>query len=435
MPLAAETPAVEPPVVHDVPHEPAERQQLAIPPALQADAALPARALTSEPNVAPQSVELSNVALESVDTDLRPVRWWQWPLKFVGFCWDFASLMVLLAVIAAVPIVQLASLGYLLRAAANLSQGGPWRSSFPGLKLAGRLATFALGAGLLWLPVWYVTDLSYSIQLLRPGTSQAANWRVGAFLVAFAWVTWTLWAAMRGGRWWHLLWPAPWRFVKQVWRPSTWSRVADNLWFLFQRAQLVSLWWLGLRAAAGALVWLAIPVSLMIIGLRAHELKGGAALIGLIGAASLTLVMLYLPFLQIMVAEKNRFLAIFQLREVRTRFRSAPLAFAASLTLLLALSIPLYLLRIEATPEQLTWLPSLIFVSLMFPAKLMMGAALGYGARRARPRHWTLRWTARLVCLTSALAYVGALYIAQFVAWQGIYVMYFQHAVLVPVAS
>ncbi|MCC6508683.1 MAG: hypothetical protein IT423_06230, partial [Pirellulaceae bacterium] len=147
-------------------------------------------------------------------------RWWSLVTAPSGFAWNLVSLMVWLAVIAAIPILQLASLGYLLRAAANLSSGQPWRTALPGLQAAGRLLTFAMLAGLLWLPVLLVTDLSYSVQLLRPGTTQAAAWRAGAFVVACVWLTWITWAAMRGGRWWHVLWPAPLKFVKTFWRPS-----------------------------------------------------------------------------------------------------------------------------------------------------------------------------------------------------------------------
>lgn len=374
----------------------------------------------------------------SAESEEPPVRkrrrWWAWPAVAAGFAWNLASLCVLLAVVAAIPIVQLASLGYLLRAAANLSRGEPWAHALPGLKLAGRLATFALWSAVLWLPVYLVTDLSYSVQLLRPGSQQAAFWRGGAFATALLWLVWIGWAAMRGGRWWHMLWPAPWRLVTRIWRPSTWSRAADDLSALFGRLRFVSLWWLGLRGAVGALVWLAIPVSLMIIGLRAQRLEP-AALVGLVGALSLTWVMLYLPLLQIVMAEKNRFGEIFAIGEVRRRVRRAPWAIGLSLILLFALCLPLYLLRIEATPEQLTWLPSLFFVGLMFPAKLALGAALACGARPGAPRHWLSRLPVRALSVAAALLYVGALYIAQFVAWQGIYVMYFQHAVLVPVAS
>ncbi len=362
-------------------------------------------------------------------------RWFRWPDWFLARCLDSASLTLLLAVVAAIPILQLASLGYLLNSAAILSRGGSWTGCFPGLRLAGRLGTFALLATLCWLPVWFVNDLSYSAQLLQPGSDSALAWRLGAFLISLAWVIHLAWAAMRGGRWWHFLWPAPLRFLLTIWRRDTWSRASDALYRTVTALQLPRLWWLGARGAAGALLWTVIPVSLMIIGLRSQDLNA-AALVGLIGAFVMTLVMLYLPFLQIQFAESNRFSAIFDVASVRRRFRFAPLAHAASLIVLCLLCIPLYLLRIEATPAELVWAPSLVFVLFMLPAKLFLGAAVGYADRRqqqsAAVRHWLLRWPARGLALASALIYVGSLYVAQLVAGQGAYVMYFQHAFLVP---
>ena len=363
-------------------------------------------------------------------------RWFAWPFYLAARGLDVASLLVLLAVVAAIPIIQLASLGYLLQASARLADGRPWRDALPGHRLAGKLGTYFLLATLLWLPVWFVTDLAYSVQLMRPGSGAAAGWRIGAFVITGVWITHIGWAAMRGGRWWHLVWPAPLRFMTQIWRPSTWSRAADRLFDLVSGLQFPQLWWLGLRAAVGALIWIVLPVSLMIIGLRAYDLPL-AGLIGFVGAAMMVVVMLYLPFLQIQLARENRFRGILRVRTVRRRFRYAPWAHAVSLLLLVLLCIPLYLLRIEATPAELLWAPSLVFALFMLPAKLLLGASMGYGERRlaeqdSRPRHWSLRLTARLVTFASALVYLGALYVAQLVAGEGAFVMYFQHAFLIP---
>lgn len=362
-------------------------------------------------------------------------RWFVQPFWLLGRSWDFASLLVLLAVVAAVPIVQLASLGYLLRASANLAQRRPWREALPGLRRAGKLGTFFLIATLLWLPVWLVTDLSYSAQLLQPGSDVARAWRIGAFVSTFAWVMHVGWAAMRGGRWWHLMWPAPIRFLRQIWRPSTWKRASDGLYDQVESLRFPSLWWLGARAAVGALLWITVPVSLMIIGLRAQDFAP-AGLVGFIGAVGMIIVMLYLPFLQIQLAVENRFAGITRLRTIRRRFLYAPWAHALSLLTLCLMCIPLYLLRIEATPAELLWAPSLVFVLFMLPAKILLGAAMGYAeGRRERElpkRHWVFRWPARFIGLASVLVYVGALYVAQLVAGQGAFVMYFQHAFLVP---
>ncbi len=363
-------------------------------------------------------------------------RWYRWPDWCVGRVWDGVSLCVLLAVVAAMPIVQLASLGYLLNSAALLARREPWLKAFPGARLAGRLGKFALLATLLWLPVWFITDLSYSAQLLLPASGTARNWRVAAFLTTLAWLTWVAWAAMRGGQLRHFVWPAPMKFLRQIGLPSTWGRASDELYELVGGLQFARLWWLGARAAVGALIWIAVPVSMMIIGQRAEDFQL-APLIGLIGAAAMTILLLYLPFLQIQMAVDNRLASLFAITTVRRRFLFAPWAHALSLLLLCVLCIPLYLLRIEATPAELVWAPSLVFVLFMLPAKVLLGAAMGYASGRQnnsslQPRHWLLRWSARSLALLSALVYVGALYVAQLVAGQGALVMYFQHAFLVP---
>ncbi len=357
------------------------------------------------------------------------------PVWCVSRLLDLVGLFSILAVVAAIPVVQFASLGYLLLAAANLAAGKPWSTSLPGLRIAGRLATFVLLATLSWLPVWFVTDMAYSAQLAQPGSNSALGWRVGAFGVTALWVILVSWAAIRGGRWWHFLWPAPIRFASSVWRPHTWAKASDDLYALYLHLQFPQLWWLGARAAAGVLLWIALPVSLMIIGLRAQDFPP-AVLVGFVGALGMAVIMLYLPFLQINFAKEREISALFNIWSIRKSFRFAPWAHAFSLMLLCLLCLPLYLLRIEATPEQLTWAPAIVFVLFMLPAKIGLGAAMGYSNRRQssalKPRHWSLRWTARLLAFASVLIYVGALYVAQLVAGQGAYVMYFQHAFLVP---
>lgn len=359
------------------------------------------------------------------------LQWYMWPFWLLGRCWDLVSLCVLLAVVAAAPVLQFASLGYILFAAGRLANGQPWRTALPGLRSAGKLGTFAMLAAISWIPVYVLTDLAYSAQLLDPNSWSARGWRMGAFVVAAMWVVHVGWAAMRGGRWWHFIWPAPIKFVLTIWRPTYWSQTADNLYDFTISLQFPKLWWLGARASAGALLWTCVPVSLMIIGLRARNMEA-APLFGVIGAIAMTAVMLYLPLLQVRMAAKNRFMEVFNVLAIRQSFMRAPWFCALGLFVLCGLAIPLYLLRIEPTPSELVWAPSLVFVALMLPAKLLIGAALGYAEKREKLRHWMLRWTAFTIVTLSVMTYVGALYIAQFIAWQGAFVMYFQHALLVP---
>ena len=390
----------------------------------------------------PPRVSIASVAVEAVvqpitSADLprtEKVAWYMRPVWLIGRSWDYISLAVLLAVVAAIPVLQLASLGYLLVSAANLAEGRPWKDCLPGLRLAGKLGTFALLGAIAWLPVWLVSDLAYSAQLLQPGSRSAGLWRSAAFVCTGIWITHLAWAAVRGGRWWHLLWPAPIRFLREGWRPKTWVRASDELYDLVACLQFPRLWWLGARAGAGVLIWICIPVTMMIVGQHSEDVPT-PGLVGFLGAFALTAIMLYLPFLQIQMAADNRFFAIFNFFQVRRRFLHGPLWHSFAMLSLVVLCVPLYLLRIEPIPAELAWAPAFVFVLFMLPAKILLGAAMGYAAGRQQaghsPRSFLLRWPARFVSLASVLVYVGFLYLAQLVAPSGL-IMYFQHALLVP---
>ena len=95
--------------------------------------------------------------------------------------------------------------------------------------------------------------------------------------------------------------------------------------------------------------------------------------------------------------------------------------------------ISLYLLKIEMIPREAAWLPSLVFIAFIFPARLLSGWAFGRSLRRTKPRNWFVRWTARLAMLGVTLAYVVIVYFSQYAAWEGIWSLYEQHAFLLPV--
>lgn len=398
-----------------------------IPPPVAADLGLPP--VVSNLIATRQSTEVVESEIVQPTTSRR--RWYAWPFWLFGRSWDLVSLAVLLAMVTATPVIQLASLGYILLAAGRLANGQPWRTALPGLRTAGKLGTFAGLSALSWVPIYLLTDLAYSAQLLDPNSWTARLWRFAAFLFAAVWVVHVGWAAMRGGRWWHFLWPAPLKFVSRIWRPSQWSQASDRLYELVASLQFPKLWWLGAQATVGILLWTCVPVSLMIIGVRAQKFDA-APLVGIIGATAMMVVMLYLPLLQIRMAAKNRFSEIFNVRAVRQSFMRAPWFCALGFFVLCGLAIPFYLLRIEALPSELVWAPSLVFVGFMLPAKLLIGAALGYADKRENLRHWLLRWSAFAVVVVSVMFYVGALYVAQTIAWHGAFEIYFQHALLVP---
>ena len=160
---------------------------------------------------------------------------------------------------------------------------------------------------------------------------------------------------------------------------------------------------------------------------------GAGVLLGLVGGGLLMLVLLRLPLLQTAFAVENRFGAMFELRKNRQRFNRAPIACYFAILFTLALALPLYLLKIEVIPREAAWLPSLLFVMSIYPARLLTGWACGRAARREQPRHWFWRFVSRLGLLPVAAIYVIIVYFTQYLSWYGIWSLYEQHAFLLPV--
>src|SRR5262249_51216556 len=181
---------------------------------------------------------------------------------------------------------------------------------------------------------------------------------------------------------------------------------------------------------AAASAWLLIPVTWIAL---AHAKAPAAPLVGFLGAVLLGLVLIYLPFLQVRMAATNRFAQAFNVLAVRRDFRKAPWAFAFAFVVTLLFALPLYLLKIEVVPKEAAWLPGLVFIAFIFPARLLTGWAMGRAARRRTPRHWFFRWSGRLPFVPAAALYVLIVFFTQYTSWHGVWSLYEQHAFLVPV--
>ncbi|MGB3121037.1 MAG: hypothetical protein WBE58_19600, partial [Verrucomicrobiales bacterium] len=139
-----------------------------------------------------------------------------------------------------------------------------------------------------------------------------------------------------------------------------------------------------------------------------------------------------LPFLQTHFAREGRFRAFFEWGAVRNRFRRAPFAFWIALTMTLALALPLYLFKVELTPEAIAWLPGLVFIVLGFVARLLVGWAYGRSLRREKPSHFVWRWLNRIALIPILAVYVFVVYLTQYISWNGARGLLEQHAFLVP---
>ncbi len=394
-----------------------------------------------------------------VDSDLippepkpsLPIRIWLWIGSVAEWLFGMASLLAGLAVVSSIPILQFASLGYLLEASGRVARSGRIRDGFMGVRPAARIGGLIAGAWLVYLPLLLINETWYSAYVIDPTSRVTGGWRIGQFIATAVCVSHVVVAWSCGGRLRDYFWPLfapiaiPWnwfrgrglavsvpplRLLRDVWAGGALSRRRDAVWDFVVGLRLPHLFWLGLRGFAGAVAWLFVPISLLVV---ASSLPNGlAVLFSLAGAAILTGVLLYLPFLQAHFATKGEMVAMFDVGAVRKLFRKAPIAFWFSLLITLLFALPLYLLKIELTPSETLWIPSLVFVAFMFPARILTGWVMGLASRREAPRHFVFRWMSRLAQLPIVLAYVGIVYLTQYLSWYGVYSLFEQHVVLTP---
>jgi hypothetical protein len=373
---------------------------------------------------------------EAIEAEVLPEatprkRAWPWRLLAAldrAWNWMFGvvSLVGMLAVVATIPFVQVLSLGYLLEASGRVARTGKLRSGFVGIPKAARLGSILLGTWLLlWIPR-FISSLWYSAWLIDPTSGSTRFLRVLLFVTTVGVVWHTAAALARGGRLRHFLWPRPFRFLRQMFQSGSYAKLRDAVWDFAVSLQLPHYLKLGLLGFLGGVAWLAVPISLLAIA-------KSAPILGFLGGLILIFVLLYLPFLQTRFAVTGRWQSLFELKEVRKTLARAPIASAVSLLLTLALALPLYLLKIELIPREAEWLPSLLFVASIWPARLAVGWAMGRGQQRERPRHFIFRWLSRLAMLPVVALYVLLVYFTQYLSWYGVWSLYEQHAFLLPV--
>jgi hypothetical protein len=346
--------------------------------------------------------------------------------------WVFGtvSLIVGLSILATIPVVQLLSLGYLLEVSGRVARAGRLRAGFVGVRRAARLGRIAVGVSMLMVPLWIASSLRFSARLIDPTSRAARGWELALWILSVLVLLQIAGACLRGARIRHFLWPRPIQSLRLAIAPDAYAKARDDVWNFCVGLRLSHYFWLGLRGFVGAVVWLALPVSLLAAASRLRP--GTGALVGLVGSGLLALVLVHLPFLQARFAEENRLGAMFELKALRRRFARAPVAFFIALAWTLVLALPLYLLKIEIVPREAAWLPSLLFVVSIFPARLLTGWAMARSQRREMPRRWFWRWTSRLAMLSLAAVYVLIVYFTQYLSWYGVWSLYEQHAFLVP---
>ena len=457
------------------------------------------RVPTSPPIVYPAAraadLQRTPAVVDAVEIEETVVDCRSLPLRFFDSCgavWRFlfgvASLVVLLAIVANIPLLQLAALGYLIESMGRVVRQGKVSAALVGIEKARVFGGILLGVWLIVLPMRALSGFWQDAWLIDPSSPQTRFLRGLQFALVPLLLMHIATATICGGKLRHFLWPllAPFLLAIRIIRGNRLSRwILDGTigrwfprlsvdihrappmrdWFvpamIWQQLRGRSLrefyrqcrdktcefvaslnlwhyWWFGLKALTGTLVWLAIPTLLLASpsGMR----PGPAALVGLAGILVAVPVFFLLPFLQANFAIDGRLNRFFQPRRVYQNFSRSPIAHLVALLATAVLALPLFLLKIEQIPSDLFWMLSVIFVVFTWPAKIITGWAVargerGVGARGDGPdafgRFW-LRWPVNVLSAAVAFAYALILFFSQYVSWSGSTSLFENHAFLLP---
>lgn len=378
----------------------------------------------------------------------HPLQCIAWTVRSL---FGIATLILLLAVIAAVPLASLFVLGYLLEVEGRVARTGKLRYAFPLLHRAPRLGTIALGIGLWLLPLFYLAGLAADAQLIEPAGPAASGWRTAKIVVAAAVAVHLCLALARGGSLGcffrplkNVLWllaelrNRPKGRRSNVVRPDTYWQRADRRVRAFLRDfRLKHHFVLGGIGFVGAFAILLWPT--LLFAAAESTSKPLPILATLAGGVALAVAFLYVPFLQARLAAEKRLSAAWELRAVRRLFCHAPIAWFLALLLVYALALPLYLFTAFALPTDARWMLMLVFVASIWPARVAAGWAYARAVRRQqagrRPAWWGFHWVCRTAMLAVTAFYTLLFFFARDIGTHGRLVLFEHHAFLGTVLS
>lgn len=359
------------------------------------------------------------------------------PFSAIGWiiqlAFGMASLTLLLAIVAAIPIVNFLALGYLLEAEGRVARTGKLSYAVPLLPLAPRLGTIALGLYLWLIPVRLVSAMAADARVIAPDSGIAKAWGLALVVVSVLVTAHLILALARGGGFFCFIRPIKnFRWLWQQLSTGQYFAKAETAIYEFISAlRLGHHFSLGLRGFLGTFLWLFIPTALL--GVLRETTKPGQVLLTLLGGLLLVVTLTWVPFLQAHFAAENRFSAFRELRTVRELNRRSPMLWLLATIVLYALALPLYLFKVAAPPQDAMWFVTLIFIATIYPAKIMVAYAYAWARRRDRRQFFLVRWVCTLALLPLLVFYVFIVFLTPTIGAAGRRVLFEQHALLLPV--
>lgn len=357
------------------------------------------------------------------------------PLRFLGWAiamsFGIATMVLALAVIAAIPIVNFIALGYLLEVEGRVARSGKFRDAFPLLPFAPRIGSIVIGIWIFLLPLRFLAWTAADARLISPGSAADIGWHM-ALYTAVRLVTVHLCLALaRGGRlstffrpFKNLFW-----FGKQLEAGGYWDRAEQTVWEFLSQFRRTYYFWMGLKGWFGAFLWLVIPT---LIFAAANKPNGGAALVSIVGGFLLSIIFAWVPFLQARYAAEGRLSAFKELRTIRELYRRAPICWTLAAIVTYAMSLPLFFATVALPPQDALWMVTPIFIVSIYPARVFTGWAYHQAVKREHRAWFSLRVLMSLILMPSLMFYTFTLFFTQFIGSSGKLVLFQHHALLLP---
>lgn len=363
----------------------------------------------------------------------HPVAALMWVIQFL---FGILSVLVMLAVSATIPVLNLISLGYLLEAQGRIARSGKWWYAMPQLPAAARLGTVLASFAVAMLAIWYLADVAHDAALIAPQSHAARSKQLYLAVAAIATAIHLVLAVARGGSLSCFLRPIKnirW-LLAEIRGGDFSSHIHTALISFLAALRLPQRLWFGLCAFLGTLLWLIGP-SILFASIR-DPAKTWQRLAVLIGGICLIPVLAWLPFLQVHSSAENRSKAIFELRHVRELFAHAPLAWFIATVVFYAASVPLFLwsawYKMQIEPHHAILDLTVISVVTMYPARVLV--AWAYYRATQQPRRWGgWRWILTPILGLLLAAYVYLLFLSSVTAEFGRHWLNQYHALLLPV--
>lgn len=385
-----------------------------------------------------------------VDTSfIRPVEERMGPGRFPGIRKPFRSLfwmvhlgfgtvclILVLAILAAIPGLNILTLGYLIDPQKRVAESGRLRDGFPLMTLAPRLGIIVLFSVLMLVPIRFqafrVSDAAVILGPMHPRVIQMQTvlhimqWVVAIHLML---------AICCGGSAGCFLRPFK-NVVGCLRKVLTSHGRAEMSAGAEQVLQLVSPmqhFWIGLKAFVGAVLWLLVPTSLLVAYSAPGRTEPIFGLLSFLGGVLMIPVAAWLPQLQVHQAVTGRFRSIFSIRAARQVIRRTPVSWMLTTLLMYLMTLPLYLTKIKLLPADALLVLTPFFIILIYPARILVAWTYHRGMSRPQVATWPYRWTTGLLMLPILAGYAGFLFITPLISELGKAAPLENHAFLSPV--